>query len=238
MTCSDLMRKYSRYLLVLFNIFFSITGVIIISVGISAKAYYHEFDTFLDNKYFYVSDLLIIVGAIIFLIAFFGCCGAVKENSCMTTTFSTLLIIIFILEIIAGVSGMLLKNKTEAFLTETLNTTMKQYSENNTEIAEIWDKVQTEFKCCGIYNSTDWTDVGNKEIPMSCCKIPPATMNSFQCNTTNAYHTGCLQEFGDFIRDHVTTIGGVGIGLAAIQLLGILLACYLAKAIRSDYETV
>lgn len=41
---------------------------------------------------------------------------------------------------------MLLKNKTEEFLYETLNTTMKQYSENNTEIAEVWDRVQSEVK--------------------------------------------------------------------------------------------
>lgn len=43
-------------------------------------------------------------------------------------------------------------------------------------------------------------------------------MNNFVCNQTNAYHPGCLQEFGDFIRDHVTTIEGVGIGLAVIQV--------------------
>lgn len=65
------------------------TGVIILSVGLSAKAYFNEFDQLLDDKYFYISDLLVVLGVIIFLIAFFGCCGAVKENACLTTTVNT-----------------------------------------------------------------------------------------------------------------------------------------------------
>lgn len=30
--------------------------------------------------------LLIIIGLVIFVIAFFGCCGAIKENYCMVLT--------------------------------------------------------------------------------------------------------------------------------------------------------
>lgn len=52
------------------------------------KGYYHEYDSFLDNKFIYASDLLIVIGAVIFIVAFFGCCGAVKENACMTLTVS------------------------------------------------------------------------------------------------------------------------------------------------------
>lgn len=65
------------------------TGVIILAVGLSAKAYFNEFDHLLDDKYFYVSDLLVVLGVIIFLIAFLGCCGAAKENACLTTTVKT-----------------------------------------------------------------------------------------------------------------------------------------------------
>lgn len=67
---------------------FQLTGIVIITVGLSVKAYFHEFNTLLDEKYFFVSDLLIIIGVIIFFIAFFGCCGALKENACMTSTVS------------------------------------------------------------------------------------------------------------------------------------------------------
>ena len=60
------------------------------SVGATVKAYYHEYNRFLDDKYIYASDLLIVIGVIIFIISFFGCCGALKENACMTLTVTTL----------------------------------------------------------------------------------------------------------------------------------------------------
>lgn len=59
-----------------------------LSVGLAVKEHYHEYDSFLNNKFIYASDLLIVIGAVIFIIAFFGCCGAVKENACMTLTVS------------------------------------------------------------------------------------------------------------------------------------------------------
>jgi len=107
-----------KYLLFIFNLLFVVSGVIILSVGISIKAYYSDYELFLDDQYFSTPNLLIAIGSIIFIIAFFGCCGAVKENFCMTITFSTLLILIFVLEFAAGVSGYVLRNQTNEFLTE------------------------------------------------------------------------------------------------------------------------
>lgn len=137
----------------------------IITVGLSVKAYFHEFDTLLDDKYLFVSDLFIIIGVIIFFIAFFGCCGALKENACMTSTvsknfrkwipnptslfiiclqYSTLLIVIFLLEVAVGIAGILLKNRTEDFLKSALQDSMKHYHQNNSEISFVWDNIQTQ----------------------------------------------------------------------------------------------
>ena len=38
-----------------------------------------------DSQYFTVGNLIIAVGAIILVVAFFGCCGAIMENVCMLT---------------------------------------------------------------------------------------------------------------------------------------------------------
>lgn len=77
---------YTTKIIIVFNIFlsfFQITGIIILSVGVSVKAYYSDYSTFLDTKYFSTPNLLIAIGAIIFLISFLGCYGAIKENYCM-----------------------------------------------------------------------------------------------------------------------------------------------------------
>ncbi|XP_060528213.1 CD63 antigen-like [Cylas formicarius] len=237
------LRNYSRYLMIIFNLFFVVTGIIIISVGISAKAYYNEFDHLLNNNYFYVSDLLIVIGIIIFFIAFFGCYGAMKENACMTTTFSTLLIVIFIMEAVVGFGSILLKSKTEDFIAHSLDETLNFYNNSNyTEVTATWDAVQSQLKCCGVMNYTDWVNSNstNKKIPISCCSIPTGSTDIFKCqnNSPNLYKEGCLEKFGDYIRDNTSSIEIVGITLALIQLLGIILSCYLSRQIRNDYETV
>lgn len=233
------MRGYSRYMLIIFNLIFVITGVVIISVGISSKAYFHEFDELMDNKYFYISDLLIVIGVVIFIIAFFGCCGAMKQNACMTTTFSTLLVIIFVLELTVGIVAVVLKHDVEQFLDSRLHETMKQYGNSSfNETTAIWDTIQIQFQCCGVDKYTDWYKImHDKDLPLSCCKIPAGSV-SFTCNSTNAYKDGCLEEFGNFVSYNISYVEGVGIGLALIQLLGIIFSCCLSKFIRSDYETV
>ncbi|KAG5897489.1 hypothetical protein JTB14_031113 [Gonioctena quinquepunctata] len=240
MDCGSLLRSYSRYMLIIFNLIFAITGIIIISVGVSAKAYFHEFDTLLDDKYFYVSDLLIIIGVIIFFIAFFGCCGAMKQNACMTTTYSSLLVMIFLLELAVGIGGVLLKNKTEDILIDTMDKTMEQYGKVN-ETTRMWDQVQKQFQCCGVHNASDWKTLNTTthgQIPLSCCDIPTGTTFTFNCTLDKAYKEGCLEEFGNFVKANISTIQGVGIGFAVLQLLGIIFSCILTKFIRSDYETV
>lgn len=67
-------------------------------------------------------------------------------NICIITLFfkfSTLLIVIFVLEVIVGVGGLLLKHKTDEFINKALTDTMKRYNTtNNTEITMLWDRVQ------------------------------------------------------------------------------------------------
>eukprot|EP00064_Thunnus_orientalis_P015736 superscaffoldBa00002975_g15793 len=55
--------------------------------------------------------VLIGIGVVIFFIAFFGCCGAWKENYCMVTTFAILISLIIIVEIAAAIAGYIFRNK-------------------------------------------------------------------------------------------------------------------------------
>jgi len=41
---------------------------------------------FTDSTLFSVGIFVIIVGGIILIVSFFGCCGAIKENRCMLIT--------------------------------------------------------------------------------------------------------------------------------------------------------
>lgn len=66
-----------------------IGGIAFIAIGglILSKA--GDIDTVLrEHNPYSVPVGLIVVGSVIFIIAFFGCCGAVRESQCMTMTVS------------------------------------------------------------------------------------------------------------------------------------------------------
>ena len=65
-----------------------ITGILIIGVGTTIKAIYSHFDTILEDRFHSPATLLIVIGCIVFIVAFFGCCGAVRESTCMVMVVS------------------------------------------------------------------------------------------------------------------------------------------------------
>ena len=67
------------------------------------------------GQFFNTPVLLVVVGCIIFFVTFFGCCGAIKENHCMTITFSVLLAFIFLLELGAGIAAYMLRSDVSTF---------------------------------------------------------------------------------------------------------------------------
>jgi CD63 antigen len=67
---------------------FQISGIAILAVGAIIQNFYTNYSDFLLGNFFVGPVLLIVVGVIVFVVAFFGCCGAVKENHCMIMTVS------------------------------------------------------------------------------------------------------------------------------------------------------
>lgn len=59
------------------------------SIATTIYAVYEDFAHFLDPKYFSPATLLLVVGIMIFVIAFMGCCGAIKESTCMVMVVSS-----------------------------------------------------------------------------------------------------------------------------------------------------
>lgn len=68
------------------NDFQQVSGAVILAIGAVIYVVYGHYSNFVYDSFQSAPLVLIIVGVIIFLVAFFGCCGACKENHCMIIT--------------------------------------------------------------------------------------------------------------------------------------------------------
>jgi len=237
--------KLVKVILFAFNLIFFLAGLGLIICGALVKTELQPYFDFYQGSVTGLAVLLIVVGCIIFIIGFFGCCGAYKENYCMTMTFAVLLAIVFLLEIAGGISAYVMRQQVGEEVMTKMITTMQNYETDNS-ITQLWDDVQRDFKCCGTYNMTDWNvldsygqDAVSKTwtLPESCC-----ILETDDCGINQAasifHEDGCADGFVKKVENNVWTIGGVGIGLAFIQIIGIMLSCCLARAIKKDYAVV
>ncbi|XP_052080053.1 CD63 antigen-like [Mytilus californianus] len=220
--------KCIRVLLFAFNVLFTLIGIGLIAGGAYVQINLKGYSEIIGGQFSAAAVFLIVLGVFIFMIAAFGCCGAYKENYCCIMTFAGILIIIFICEMAAGIAGFIYKDKVDGEISKLMKETIK-----DGKALEDWDKVQKEFKCCGVNGSSDWNNGTTPAWPQSCCidssKTAPAC---------NPYAVGCYTELKEFVKDKIVVIGGIGIGFAVIQIIGILFACCLGRAVKKEYEVV
>ncbi|GLG96327.1 Tetraspanin [Gryllus bimaculatus] len=207
-----------KCLLFIFNLLFVISGITILVIGVLALYPYKEYATFMDPKFAAGPIILITVGSIIFIIAFFGCCGAIKENNCMLITYAILLLTIFTVQLAAGICGYIYRHEVKRGAEKEIIKSMDNYN-SDVEIRDAWNILQSD----GI------------PLPSSCCKHLDAEK---MCKLSNSYSIGCSSVLKDKIEHYALIIGGVAIGIAFVQLLGVILACCLGRSIRKEYNTV
>ena len=103
-----------------------------------------------------------------------------------------------------------------------------------------------QLQCCGVTNYTDWQATpwgighGEGRMPHSCCRwTAEAVCSAKRHDEREAWlnNTGCYRLVINFVVDNMKAIG-LGIGLAAIlHVLGIVLACCLARNVsKAEYE--
>lgn len=234
-----------KYLLFFFNFIFWVSGLVLIGIGVWIKLKYSEISHLNSSDLLTGPVFLIIIGVVVTIVGFLGCCGAYKENYCMVTTFAVLLSIIFILEIAAGAVAYAYRGKLSDWAKKGLDDGVYGYY-NNKEYKKAIDKIQSELECCGVNNYTDYFNASSSSdelFPASCCKLES------QCETltikaaeTKAKRTfweeGCVDKFEAFLKSNLAIVGGVGIGIAFIQLIGIVFACCLMRSIKKEYEVM
>lgn len=252
-----------KYMLFFFNFLLWLCGGALIGIGIWAnieknKYYYQEIETIYDVL-LDLSILLIIVGAVMFVLGYAGCVGAIRENTCLLKIFYSIIILIVLLEVTIAVLAFVFKDKMRNWVTNVLQEGMILRYQDDEDA--IMDWFQENVKCCGINGYKDWNrnmyfncSKDNPSglrcgVPYSCCKHPDALTpgipnilcgggalndSSTMATMLKIYTIGCVDGLIYLGESNLPIIGGVVIGFIIPQLLGIYCGRMLVVQINND----
>ncbi|KAJ3643487.1 hypothetical protein Zmor_026195 [Zophobas morio] len=222
-----------KYFVFLANLIFALAGLALVIIGVLYKFNYSDATNALPSNFGVAPILSIIIGAVVFVTAFLGCCGAVKESPCMLTTYAIILLVIFIIQVAIGVYAFIKINQDpqefRMSIRNSLQKTFEGYYENN-EKRETVDAIQSWAHCCGLDGPDEYK---NATLPDSCC---PNDVRPCVKGELNAFHDGCLRILQEFFESSAKIIGGVALGIALAELLGAFFGLCLASSIKNQYR--
>ncbi|XP_037315723.1 tetraspanin-33 isoform X2 [Pungitius pungitius] len=247
-----------KYLVFLFNFIFWIISLVMVAIGVYARLMKHA-EAALACLAVDPAVMLMIVGFFMFFVTFCGCVGSLRENICLLQTFCICLTVIFLLQLIAGVLGFVFSDKARDRVTGMINNAIVHYRED-IDLQNLIDFGQKEFGCCGGVTYTDWSqnlyfnctqDNPSRErcsVPFSCCILSDdKVVINTMCGTgvqlleyveagDHIHTNGCIDTLVNWIHSNMFLLGGVALGLAIPELVGILLSQILINQIKDQIE--
>lgn len=220
-----------KYLLFIFNFIFALCGLAILVVGVLIHVESNSYEAALPEGISFPAITLIVVGSIIFVIAFFGCCGAIRESHCMTITFAAFLLTLLIVQIAIGIYVFVVYKESNIDVKTVYSKIFKDYWASDAQRDTV-DIVQKNLKCCGIdsYNDFSFNNPNmNGTIPSTCCDHPS---KNGMCSERDAYPHGCANAIKDLLIKAGKIIGGVALGIASVEFIGIIFSLCLANSIK------
>ncbi|CAH1118937.1 unnamed protein product [Phaedon cochleariae] len=145
--------KCIKLMLFVANFMFVLIGFLLLSIGLTIKTIYSDFDHFLVDHYYDAAKLAIALGIIIFFVAFFGCIGAVKQSVCLINIYALFLFLILILEVAVSIVASSMRYNLTTTVRREMRESMEFY---NSYTNYVWDATQYNLHCCGVDGPEDW----------------------------------------------------------------------------------
>ncbi|XP_078076499.1 CD82 molecule b [Mustelus asterias] len=244
--------KATKYFLFLFNLLFFILGAVILGFGLWILLDKTSFIAVVQSSSSALkigSYILLGVGSVTMLMGFLGCLGAVNEIKCLLGLYFTCLLLILVAQITAGLLIYFQRDELKAEISDIIHQVIINYNPlENTEnsFGKTWEYIQEKLDCCGWTGPSNWTEnviIRNstgKQFPCSCLpENATVLVTGFCLGNISPLLTGCVSNVENWLYQNIGIIMGVCIGVAVIELLGMILSMYLCKNVeQEDYSKV
>ncbi|KAM6091459.1 LOW QUALITY PROTEIN: CD9 antigen [Theristicus caerulescens] len=219
--------KCIKYLLFGFNFIFWLAGTAVLAIGLwlrfdSQTKSIFELES--NNTTFYTGVYILIgAGALMMLVGFLGCCGALQESQCMLGLFFLFLFVIFAL-VAAAIWGFANKEKV---IEELKDFYMETWKRSQPAARDTLKAFQFALDCCGV------TGVLEQQFMDTCPK--KSVLESL--SVVSCFFSVMPAAIDDvFIQ--IDVIGSLGLGIAVIMIFGMIFSMVLCCAIRKNREMV
>ncbi|KPJ04637.1 PREDICTED: leukocyte surface antigen CD53-like isoform X2 [Papilio xuthus] len=204
-----------RYILFISNLLFALAGLALLGLGVAVQLQGTAVIDIADSSYQVAPIASMVVGGVVFLIAFFGCCGAIRESNCMLITYSLFMIILMILKI--TLASLIFVN-LDSLVQGVPNVLNDAFNRDRVAFQEI----ERAFTCCGPTGPLSYMNIA---LPETCCASQP-------CTPLNAY-SGCDKQVQGLLETFGLAIGVVCIVVVAIELVAVVFGLCLANHARN-----
>ncbi|KAL7301909.1 hypothetical protein TKK_0005506 [Trichogramma kaykai] len=253
-----------KYMIFMLNFIFWLFGGLLIGVGLYAfvDKWHMTGSLRVENVYdivLNISLVMIIAGAVVFVVSFAGFVGALRENTCLLKFYSLCLLIFFLLEMGVAIVGFVFPHSLQSILEESFTDKIIQTYRDDPDLQNFIDFGQKKFKCCGLsqggymdwskneyFNCSSLLSTERCGVPFSCCinatNIASGLVNNmcgYSIQNTpvseaskKVWTSGCIEIVRAWAERNLYTIAGIALGIALSQLFVI----YLAKTLEGQIE--
>ncbi|XP_072237159.1 CD81 molecule a [Leuresthes tenuis] len=229
--------KCIKYILFFFNFIFWLAGGVILGVALWLR-HENKISSLLELKVdgtqapntFYISvHILIAVGAVMMVVGFLGCYGAIQESQCLLGTFFACLVILFACEVAAGIWGYMHKDTVskemitfyDSVYDKAMTPTMKD-QETKQAVAHVLKVFHETLNCCG-------KGLGTSILTQLTDKLGFSNVCPNQ-----QFNTSCHSRIQELFSNKIYLIGIAALVVAVIMIFEMIFSMVLCCGIRNS----